>query len=182
MPDEIPGQEPQPGGQVPDGQQPTQTPDVPPVKTYGEDDMKSVRNEAASYRTKLRDAEKRLTELEDATKTETQRLQERAERLPQVEQERDALQQRAEAAEAALSEEVDRQKKSLPEEMRDLLPAGSAAEQLGWIAKARKTADKLRPPTLPPSGGRNPAGGGNGKTEPTEAERQAAQQHYASRF
>lgn len=157
----------------------------PPAKTYSEDDVKGLRGEAASYRTKLRDAEKRLQELEDATKSEAQRLQEKAERADALETEVGTWKERAEKAEATIAEEVESRQKALPKEMLELLPPSlSPSEQLAWIRKASAAADKLKPAdkaALPPAGGRNPGGERNGGA-PTEEERRKHAQREALRF
>jgi hypothetical protein len=80
------------------------------------------RNEAGQAAKKARELEARLREVEDAQKPELQRLAERAEQVPVLERERDDWKARAEAAEAALTAEVEARQKALPKEMLDLLP------------------------------------------------------------
>lgn len=173
------GQDPPPGGQAP----PAETP--PEEKTYTAAEVAALRKEAAGYRTKAKDLEGRLQTLEDASKSETQRLQEKAEKADALLAERDALAAEREAMAASLAEVVESQKKALGELDKDLLallPEGKPTEQLGWLTRAVETARKRKPAnSLPPGGGRNP-GAGNGKTEPTEQERQQAAAHYAGRF
>lgn len=180
--DDSGGQDPNPAGQDPAGNPHPVTDPPPAPRTYTEEEAKALRDEAAARRRELRDVQAKLKDLEDATKSEAQRLQEKAERATALESEREALTARVEAAEAALAAEVEAQAKVLPKEMLELMPSGSAAEQLGWIRKARTAAEKLKPTGLPPAGGRNPAGGGNGKQEPSKEERQDHAAHVLSRF
>lgn len=63
------GQESENNGE--NGQEPT-------PKTYGEDYVKQLRAEAAGWRTKAQGAEAKVTEFENAQKTETQRLKDEA--------------------------------------------------------------------------------------------------------
>lgn len=115
---------------------------------------------------------------------------ERERELGEATTERDGLKQEVESLRSALAEVVTEQKKrlkALDEDLLPLMPEGNPVAQLQWltraVAKAEKDqGDRQKRGALPPSGGRNPAGGGNGKTEPTEAERQQAARHYASRF
>lgn len=140
------------------------------------------RNEAGQAAKKARELEARLREVEDAQKPELQRLAERAEQVPVLERERDDWKARAVAAEAALTAEVEARQKALPKEMLDLLPEGATpAGQLEWIRKATAAAEKLKPGTLPPAGGRNPAVQ-PGSAAPTKEQQDAAARDYASRF
>jgi hypothetical protein len=140
------------------------------------------RNEAGQAAKKARELEARLREVEDAQKPELQRLAERAEQVPVLERERDDWKARAEAAEAALTAEVEARQKALPKEMLDLLPENATpAGQLEWIRKATAAAEKLRPGQLPPAGGRNPAMQ-PGSAAPTKEQQDAGARDYASRF
>lgn len=127
--------------------------------------------------------EKRLKALEDAGKSEAERLAAKAQQADELAPKVEGLTAEVETLRAALLAEVDEQKKALPKEMLDLLPADtSAAEQLAWVRKAKAAAEKLKPSGngLPAAGGRN--GGTKMDTEPTEAERSAASRRYANRF
>jgi hypothetical protein len=140
------------------------------------------RNEAGQAAKKARDLEKRLQEIEDAGKTETERLQAQAKVAEQVPE----LEARIESLAAVLTAEVERQKaalKDLDKDMLDLLPDGPPEQQLAWVSKALAKANKDagdRKKTLPPGGGRAPVNGA--KEEPSDAERAAHAQHLAARF
>ena len=148
-------------------------------------ELDRYRNEAGQAAKKARDLEKKLQELEDAGKTETERLQARAKAADELEPKLASLESQVASLTEALAAEVTRQKAALKEldpGMLDLLPDGDPVMQLAWVSKAVAKATKDRKTALPPGGGRNPGGDRNGKTEPTEEERQKAAQHYAHRF
>jgi hypothetical protein len=109
--------------------------------------MDQLRNEAGQTK-------KRLKELEDASKSEAERLAEKAARA-------DALEPKITRYEQALKDEIEARKAKLPPELAELVIAEDPAEQLALIRKAEAAAAKLAPAqnTLPPAGGRNPAGG-----------------------
>jgi hypothetical protein len=126
-------------------------------KMYPESEVKKLRQEAAGYRTKLK-------EIEDANKTEAEKLAERAKRADELEPENAALR-------ASVSALVDDLKKDLPAQILNLLPEGTPATQLDWLRKAKTAATELKGSAeLPNSGGRNPGAAGEaGKKVAEEA-------------
>ncbi len=145
-------------------------------------ELDRYRNEVGQAAKRAKELEARLKQLEEANQTEAERLAAQAKRAEDLEPEVERLKAQLEAQTTALLAEVDAQKKALPKEMIDLLPAeASPAEQLAWVAKARAAAEKLKPaPGLAPAGGRQ--GGGRPTDEPNEAERAFHARHMASRF
>ena len=141
-------------------------------------ELTRARNQYGAERRVREELEKRLKSLEDERKTETERLTERAAQVEPLEATVTRLNEQVETLTAALVAEVDRQKKALPAELRELLPEdGSPVSQLDWLGKAAK----VKPPTgLPPAGGRT--GGNGGAKEPTDAERAAYARQTAQRF
>jgi len=112
-------------------------------KVFTEDYVKRLRAENANYRTKL-------SALEEASKTEAQRLTEKAALA-------DELSPKVERYQAAISSQVEEMKSALSPEMAALMPEGDPVAQLDWLKKAAK----VKPAgDLPAAGTRNPAGGG----------------------
>ncbi len=151
------------------------TPAETVTKADHERELDRYRGQVGDANKRAKELETRLKTLEDASKSDAEKLAERAKRADELEPELTAAKAALEAAEASLQAEVDEQKKALPKEMLELLPAEAAlSEQLGWIRKARAAAEKLKPGSgLPPSGGR-PGAGAKPNDEPTDAERQVA--------
>lgn len=130
----------------------------PKEKMFPESEVKRLRQEAAGYRTKLK-------EIEDANKTEAEKLQEKAKKADELEPEVTALR-------ASVSGLVEDLKKELPEQILKLLPEGSPQVQLDWLRKAREAATELKGDgsRLPGAGGRNPGAAGEaGKRAAEEA-------------
>jgi len=165
MPDPLPT--PNGGGTE---QQQQQSPANPAPATGGQQqpaadehtrELDRLRNQAGQEKKARETAEARLAEIENASKTELQKLQERAAKADQLEADNKRFQ-------TVLTAEVDARKSELPEALRDLLPAGTPDQQLDWIRKASGAAAKLAPAgqqqqqQLPAAGGRNPAGGAAG--------------------
>lgn len=152
-------------------------------------ELDRYRNEIGQERKRATELEKRLQQLEDANKTEQERLQARAEKATELEQQVATWQSRAEAAEQLIADEVtacSKDLEKLDKEMLGLLPEGTPLAQFAWlrraVAKAQKdAADREKRSGLPPAGGRNP-GAGNGKQEPTEEQRAQHRQQLATRF
>ena len=145
-------------------------------------ELDTYRNKVGQAEKAQRDAAKALQDKLDAEKPELERLQTTAAKVPALETERDGWKERAEAAEAALTDEVDARRKTLPKEIAELVPDGGPIVQLAWIRKAQPAAEKIKPRVdLPPAGGRDP-GHGSGKQEPTEQERKTHERHTAMRF
>ena len=186
--------EPPPGGGTDPGTAPPAPGTDPPAKEPTEVEKlqarlaqleKDKQSEVDRYRNEAGQAAKKLKQIEDANKSETERLQERAKAADELEPKVETLEKQVQALTEALGAEVDRQKKALQEldkDMLELLPDGDPVSQLAWVSKALAKASKDRKQSLPPGGGRNPGGDRNGKTEPTEEERQKAAAHYATRF
>jgi chromosome segregation ATPase len=135
---------------------------------------------------KAREAlEKRLQELEDAQKTETQRLAEKAARADELTPALEATKAELDTLRAALEAEAEAQAKLLPRHEQKLyaaLPECSAAQRLEWIRTARaEAAEREKAGGLPPSGTRNPAHQ-KPNTELTDEERQRASRTYANSF
>jgi hypothetical protein len=181
------GQDPTPESPAPEGTTETAKPEG---RTFTEAEMGEVRREAAGYRTKLRDVEKRLLQIEDERKPELQRLTDQAGRVPTLESEVETLKAELDAYRAVFDEQntrLHKQLEALDKGQLDLLVEGlSPHQQFAWLAKAVAKAQKdaegrEKRGALPPAGGRNP-GSGTEKQGPSEAERQAAAAHYASRF
>jgi len=146
-------QQQQPAGAAPanGAQQPA------PQQTEHERELDRLRNQAGQERRAREAAETELNTLRNASKTELEKLQEKAAKADQLEADNKRYQ-------ATLTAEVEARKATLPEAMRDLLPAGTPDQQLDWIRKATEAAGKLAPAQqqqqLPAAGNRNPAGGG----------------------
>jgi hypothetical protein len=136
-------------------------------KTFPETYVKQLRSEAQQRRQEADTLKARVEELENASKTELERLQTKAAKLDQVEPELKTLQATVTALVADL-------KAALPTELQELLPEGTPAAQLEWLRKAQKTAETLSKgdgkgegdgaadPKLPGSGNRNPGAAGEG--------------------
>ena len=176
MSDTNPGQDPNPSGQGPQGAGTGtgagtgQGPTGRTAEQY-EADLKALRNEAADWRTKLRAAETRLAEIDNASKTEAEKAAAAA----------DAATKRADAAEAKIREltartaimtEAQRLGIVDPDAAYRLIDSGAiktdasgavtnAAELLGDLAKAR-------PYLLGGSG--SPGNAGSGRTKLTAAD------------
>jgi hypothetical protein len=134
-------------------------------KSEHQRELDRLRNELGQFK-------RRTRELEDASKSEAEKLAERAKLADTLEPEVTALR-------AALSAEVDEQQKHLPKEMLDLMPGGSPSEQLAWIRKARQAAEKLKPAgALPTAGGRNPGNAADGASDAARLE--ALKKQYPS--
>lgn len=150
--------------------QPVPTPPAPPVdaqqppegepKTFDADYVRKLREEAARYRTEAKanaDAAKRLTEIEEAQKTEAQKL---ADRLAAAEAKAQAAELKSLRAEIAAT-------KGVPA----ALLAGNTEEELTASADAllafRGEAPKL--PAAPPASGQGNVGQpvNSGKTQLT---------------
>jgi hypothetical protein len=125
-------------------------------RDYHQREMDRVRNQFGQEKRLREEAEAKLTQIEEASKTELQRLTEKAQKYDAAEPELKELR-------TAIAAEVEAQKAKLPKELAELLPAGSPQSQLDWIRKASVAASTLKPgqqqQQLPQSGGRNPAGG-----------------------
>lgn len=127
----------------------------PAEKTYPESVIKEFRANEARQRL-------RIKELEDANKSEAEKLAERAKQA-------DALEPEVTALRESVAAMVTDLKASLPKELQDLLPEGSPAAQLDWLRKAQKSAATLAPQNvLPNTGGRNPGSAGEAGQRQTE--------------
>ncbi|MDP9352118.1 MAG: hypothetical protein M3P51_11325 [Chloroflexota bacterium] len=151
MPDPE-GQEPTtPTGQEPQAQPSAPTTPVtaqgtpepgtqPEPQTFDAKYVQQLRAEAASYRTKLK-------EIEDAQKTEEQKLKDNLTELtPKA--------QRAERLEAALAAQLEASRKDLPAHIIGLLDKLDTADQLEWIATNREA---LAQPAVSSGSAMNPA-------------------------
>ncbi len=150
MPDPE-GQEPTtPTGQEPQAQPSTPTtpatspgtpePGTTEPQTFDAKYVQQLRAEAASYRTKLK-------EIEDAQKTEEQKLKDSLTELtPKA--------QRAERLEAALAAQLEASRKDLPAHIIGLLDKLDTADQLEWIATNREA---LAQPAVSSGSATNPA-------------------------
>ena len=144
------------------------------------------RNQFGQEQKRAAEAEKRLKALEDANKSETERLTEKAQKADTLETTVATLTEQRDAYAAALAAEVSRQEKALPDNLRALykaLPESlSPVDQLAWLGEATKEAAKAQKQGngLPPAGGRTGAVGAG--SEPTEAQRATDARRYANRF
>lgn len=123
-------------------------------RKYHLSEVDKYRNQFGQEKKRADELEAKLGQIEDANKTELQKLQEKAKKYDDAEPELTALR-------TTITAEVEAQKAKLPKELADLLPAGTPQSQLEWIRKASAVAPTLKPgqQQLPPSGSRNPVGG-----------------------
>jgi hypothetical protein len=123
-------------------------------KAEHDKELDKYRNQVGQTKKQLDEALARLKQLEDAGKTEAEKLAEKAKAA-------EVLQPRVERLEAAVKTQLDTLKAALPAEVLALMPEGDVADQLLWTQKAVAAAAKLagNGNGLPPAGGRNPAGG-----------------------
>jgi flagellar biosynthesis chaperone FliJ len=151
-------------------------------------DVDRYRNEAGQANKRLREMEQRLQQIEDEKKPELQRLTDAAGQVPLLQKEIESRDERLTRYEAAFEAQNDAAKKlleKLDKGLLTLIPEGLSPDQefnclRNAVNKAQADAEKGRT-SLPPGGGRNPGTAGD-KKEPTDAERAAAAQHYATRF
>lgn len=127
----------------------------PDAKTFDADYVEKLRREAAKYRTEAKanaDAAKRVAELEEASKTEAQKLAERAEK---------AERELASIQAASLRSEIALEKGLSASQARRLI--GATREELEADADQLLAdlgdAAKPRSPRPDPNQGRSPAGG-----------------------
>ena len=118
-------------------------------ETFARDYVATLRSEAAGWRTKARQAEARLQELEDAQKSEAQKAIERAERAEAELGALRAADQRREAAQAA----------GLPLEFAGRVQ-GDTPEAMA--ADAKELAKVLRAQARPPAGSYDNGAGDTG--------------------
>lgn len=125
-----------------------------------EKELDRYRNQVGQEKKRADDMAARVKALEDAGKSEADRLAEKARQA-------DELQPRVAKLEAAAKGQLEALKAQLPAEVAELMPEGDVADQLAWTQKAVAAAAKLSGGAggagsgseLPPAGDRNPAGG-----------------------
>lgn len=153
------------------------TPETPEARadSVSREEHKKVEREAQNLRKRLRD-------LEDAQKTETQRLQDRAAMVDTLEPQLQTVTEERDSLKAALADVVKAQSKALPKEIVSLMPDGSPVEQMAWLLKAQDALPALKPDAqLPPAGHRQPANG-NGNNAPTKEQQDAATRRYTGQW
>lgn len=148
-------------------------------KTFGEDYVKKLRDEAAKHRTEARQAQERLKEIEDAEKSEAEKAIERANEL---ERERDEAVTRANDTliRAAVVNEAAKQGAVDPDAALALLPKDAVTitdEGAAGAEQAVKDLLEAKPYLLgdqkkPPAGS---AGGGVREDTPTMTPEEARQ-------
>ena len=171
MADTIPAPAATPEAQAADGQQmePEQAnsdhaPALSPEQLRAE--LEAARKEAASYRTKLRQTEKAVTDAEAKRLAEQGEYKALYESVKAKADAADALQERLDAITAQAQAANERRVKAIPEHMRSLVPAYSDPLQLAeWLDA---NAAIFAKPTAPPLDGR--AGGSGAPPTVTDAE------------
>ena len=158
--------EPQAGdGQQMEQEQPnSDAPALSPEQLRAE--LEAARKEAASYRTKLRQTEKAVTDAEAKRLAEQGEYKALYESVKAKADAADALQERLDAITAQAQAANERRVKAIPEHMRSLVPAYSDPLQLAeWLDA---NAAIFAKPTAPPLDGR--AGGSGAPPTVTDAE------------
>jgi septal ring factor EnvC (AmiA/AmiB activator) len=134
------------------------TPPTAPETVLREDHQREIdryRNQYGQERKQREELEARIAELEQAGKSEAERLQAKA-------AEADQLAPRVRALTKILKDQVEARRAELPEPMQALIPEGEPEVQLAWIEKALVAARSITPPpqNLPGAAGRTPAAAG----------------------
>ena len=130
-------------------------------KKYDESYVKGLRTEAQKYREKLKEFEKAEEDRKQAEMTEAQKLTARAEAAEKRAKELEVQQTRTKAA----------LKHGIPEDLHEFI---TGEDETTANAQAEKLAAKLKAGgsgALAPSGGRNPANGGEQAKAADEKER-----------
>jgi hypothetical protein len=149
-------------GPAPEPQAPQAPPAAPPATApetiAREDHQREVdryRNQYGQERKAREELEARIAELEQAGKSEQEKLQAKAAEAEQ-------LAPRVRALQKILKDQVEARRAELPEPMQALIPDGEPDVQLAWIERALVAAKSIAPPqpNLPGAAGRTPAAAG----------------------
>ncbi|MEM6280583.1 MAG: hypothetical protein AAF787_00200 [Chloroflexota bacterium] len=144
------------------------------LPAWAQDEIRSLRNEAAKRRTQNKELAERMTQLEaDRQKrlTEQERLQEMEAELQSLRQYEALAKTRAERIAASNTQRI----AAIPEHMRSLIPDGTPEDVAAYLDKNTHLLTKPVAPNL------DAGAGGNGRAQPELSEKDKAAAALAQR-